>query len=260
MEPDPRTPSPFDPDPANPFLAAIGTGVTGPAMTPTSSIATDPSATALLAALGRLARDTRRALRIALLSRGERLPGPVQRYLEGTLNHLGQVREGFAISLRTADCRNSSELQDLVEELLIDWQWMGRLGIRWVPLDQPVQKPLAQVLAYAHARAALGALPRVPEAHVTFPALRRSYADIPVPRSPGEVLERIDEIERVVAVTLHGGVGGGGARRGADGKSEQPVHPLGRDRPSFRARLRRAYGFFETSAWLVEQVSSGTGP
>lgn len=254
METDPRIPSPFDPDPANPFLKAVGTGVTGPTVTPATSLETDPSASALLAALGRLARDTRRALRIALLSRGERLPGPVQRYLEGTLNHLGQVREGFAISLRTADCRNNSELRDLVEELLIDWRWMGQLGIRWVPLDQPVQKPLAQVLAYAHARAALGALPRVPEAHVTFPALWRSYADIPVPRTPGEVLERIDEVEQVVAVTLHGGPGGG-ARRGADGKTEQPVHLLGRDRPSFRARLRRAYGFFETSAWLVEQVS-----
>lgn len=259
MEPDPRTPSPFDPDPANPFLEAVGTGVTGPAVTPASALETNPSAAALLAALGRLARQTRRALRIALMTRGERLPGPVQRYLEGTLNHLGQVREGFAISLRTADCRSQSELQDLVEELLIDWQWMGRLGIRWVPLDQPVQKPLAQVLAYAHARAALGALPRVPEAHVTFPALRRSYADISVPRTPGEVLERIDEIERVVAVTLQGGAGGESVRPGAGREKEQPVRLLARDRPSFRARLRRAYGFFETSAWLVDQVSSGTG-
>lgn len=265
MDADPERPREFDSDPANPFLEAVGTGTPGPRLTPVSPLETDPPAGALLAALGRLARDTRRALRLALLGRGERLPVPVQRYLEGTLNHLGQVREGFALSLRPGDCRSPSELRDLVEELLVDWDWMGRLGIRWVPLDQPLEKPLAQVLAYAHARAALGALPRVPEAHVTYPALRRSYADIPVPRSPGEVLERLDEIERVVATTLHGGMEGGGRPGRSGGANEQPARPRGEDRLSmnpvaFRTpALRRAYGFFETSAWLVEQLSSGRG-
>lgn len=202
-------------------------------------LGTDPSASDLLAALGRLARDTRRALRIALTHRGERLPATIQLYLEGTLNHLSHVREGFVLALRTDDCRDGVEMEDLVEEILIDWSFMTRLGIRWIP-GEALEQPLTQVLAYSHARVVLGALPRVPEDQVTFPAWNRSYADIPVPRSPGDILTRIDEIERVVAATL---AGAGGARGPAD-----PVQRLGRD------RLRRTYGFFETSAWLAGHV------
>lgn len=239
MIPDPKSPG-HPQDQGNPAPSPFTHPLVG-TIRVTSPLGTDPSAHELLCALGRLARDTRRALRIALLDRGRRLPSAVEPYLEGTLNHLTQIREGFALALRTDECRSQSEMEDLVREILVDWNSLERLGVRWIPACAAgLEQPVTQLLAFAHARVVMGALPRVPPELVTFPAWSRSYADIPVPRSPGDVLGRIDELERVISVALQAASGGGG--------HAEPVQRLGRD------RLRRAYGYFETSAWLVEQV------
>ncbi len=83
-------------------------------------------------------------------------------------------------------------------------------------------------MAFAHAYISLAVLPRLPKDKITFPQARGTYADIPVPGSGAEMVLRIEELERVIYRVL------GGARRQVE-----------------REPLRRTYGFFESSAWLV---------
>lgn len=78
--------------------------------------------------------------------------------------------------------------------------------------------------ALGHARLVLAFLPRLPDDAVRFPAGRRTYADIPVPRGPAELSERIDELERELWLTAIG-------------------HPAPRTDPGFR----RTYGFFDAA-------------
>ena len=78
--------------------------------------------------------------------------------------------------------------------------------------------------ALDHARLVLALLPRVPDDAVRFPAGRRTYADIPAPRGPAELAERIDELERELWLTAIG-------------------HPAPRTDPAFR----RTYGFFDAA-------------
>ena len=70
----------------------------------------------------------------------------------------------------------------------------------------------------------LAFLPSLPDDAVRFPAGRRTYADIPVPRGPAELSERIDELERELWLTAVG-------------------HPAPRTDPAFR----RTYGFFDAA-------------
>ncbi|MGZ6268937.1 MAG: hypothetical protein ACXWMU_00020 [Candidatus Limnocylindrales bacterium] len=78
--------------------------------------------------------------------------------------------------------------------------------------------------ALAHARLVFGLLPRLPQGAVRFPAGRRSYADIAVPRSPAELAARIEEIERELWRT-------------ATGRASQHEDPA----------FRRTYGFFDAA-------------
>jgi hypothetical protein len=86
-----------------------------------------------------------------------------------------------------------------------------------------------QLIAYQHALVALGMLPRLPAQAVTFPQPRPTYADVPVPAMPSQLLERIEEIERVLY------------RAGLVPADELAFEPL-----------RRTYAFFEASLWLVD--------
>ncbi len=74
----------------------------------------------------------------------------------------------------------------------------------------------------------MGVLPRLPAEAVTFPQSHPTYADLSVPGSPSELLERIEEIERVVY------------RASVIPLDELAIGPL-----------RRTYAFFEASSWLV---------
>jgi hypothetical protein len=78
--------------------------------------------------------------------------------------------------------------------------------------------------ALDHARLVLAFLPRLPDDAVRFPTGRRTYADIPAPRGPAELSERIDELERELWRTAVG-------------------HPAPRTDPAFR----RTYGFFDAA-------------
>jgi hypothetical protein len=84
------------------------------------------------------------------------------------------------------------------------------------------------LLYFNHALVALGALPHLPAQAVTFPQRRPTYADVTAPGLPGELLARIEEIERVIYQT-----------------EAMPTRALAYD------PLRRTYAFFEASAWLV---------
>ena len=97
----------------------------------------------------------------------------------------------------------------------------ARLRRRSSDLRRPEAWHLA---ALGHARLVLAFLPRLPEDEVRFPAGRRTYADIPVPRGPAELSERIDELERELWLTAVG-------------------HPAPRTDPGFR----RTYGFFDAA-------------
>jgi len=58
--------------------------------------------------------------------------------------------------------------------------------------------------ALAHARLVLAFLPQVPDDAVRFPGGHRTYADIPAPRGPAELAERIEELERQLWRTATG--------------------------------------------------------
>jgi hypothetical protein len=178
--------------------------------------------------LGEVADVARTLLAQALARGGDRVDD--QDKLDTTLRHLGDVREGFLITVRTSSFRSRSELRDLVRAILVDWRWLEPLGLKRTHPAAPLEKPVVQVIAFAHAAVTLGAMRHLPSEHVTFPHPRKTYADIPPPRSPGEVLERIEEMETVIARS-----------------AIKPLHRFGRE------PVRRTYGYFETGAWLIEQ-------
>lgn len=176
--------------------------------------------------MGHLAESTRSLL--ALLLDRAALSAEQRDLLDETLAHLLDVREGLILSLR-AGAADPQELQDLVRYTLgaMDWNWLEELGLEFLP-DETIHLPRIQLLAFAHSYLTLALLPRLPRRQITFPQ-PRSYADIPVPRRPGDVLERIEELERVLT------------RVQIRTSTEVFTGDV----------LRRTYGFFETSAWLV---------
>ena len=81
--------------------------------------------------------------------------------------------------------------------------------------------------AIEHARLTLAMLPATAATDVRYPVGRRSYADIPAPRSPSELVLRVEEIERTVWRLAAG------------------ARPTTHD-----GMVRRAYGFFDAGEWL----------
>lgn len=154
---------------------------------------------------------------------------------DATLPHLEGIQDGFRGWLR-ADSAGTAELRFLVAQqgairatdravdldaALAEAAAESRLPIRPNRLRRPEAWHLA---ALDHARVVLALLPRMPDEAVRFPAGRRTYADIPVPRGPAELAGRIDELERELWLTAVG-------------------HPAPRTDPAFR----RTYGFFDAA-------------
>jgi hypothetical protein len=54
------------------------------------------------------------------------------------------------------------------------------------------------ILAAGHARVVFSVIPSLPPEAVAWPRAHRTYADIPVPRSEVELLERVEELARVL--------------------------------------------------------------
>jgi hypothetical protein len=180
--------------------------------------------------LAEVANHTRRALGKMIADD----QGPGRLLAEGrsgqlakALSHIGEVREGFILSQRNASQITMSELRALVQHILTDWAWLQNFNLALDP-ERPLEPLGQQLVVYHHALVALAALPRLPAEAITFPQLRPTYRDVPVPAQPGELLARIEEIERMIY------------------RAEiQPVNTL--DYGPFR----RTYAFFEASSWLV---------
>lgn len=168
-----------------------------------------------------------------------------QLILQQARDHLAQVREGFVLSVRTAQLNEKSELRFLLERVLVDWTAFSReLGIdagqeptteQNEPLI-PVDDARQQLLSFGMAAIALGYLPKLPADQVTFPYSYNdppTYCDIPTPNTPGAMLSRIEELEQMVWRLMGGDMQGLlNQRYGA---------------------LRRTYGFFESSAHLARR-------
>jgi hypothetical protein len=187
-----------------------------------------------------LVRRTRELLD-ALAARGA-LPSGGADYLAGaTLPHLEGVRSGFTGWLR-ADAADLPELQWLLRQAAAIRVEGPRSAAERAAAEaeQHAEATAAErmgrtmpslrgaepwnLAALAHARVVLAWIPRIPEDKVRFPAGRRTYADIPTPRSPAELADRIDELERLLW-------------RVATGRVPAPANPA----------FRRTYGFFDAA-------------
>ena len=175
-----------------------------------------------------------------------------QLILQQARDYLSEVREGFALSVRTERVIRRSELRYLVDQVLLDWNsiW-DELGLTEEaqsdrsstamsshPSEQTEksspERIRHQLLAFGMAMTAFGHLPKLPAEKITFPhsySTPATYADISAPDTPGEMLVRIEELEqmiwRLMTVDLQLLLN---QRYGA---------------------LRRTYGFFEASAHLA---------
>jgi hypothetical protein len=186
-----------------------------------------------------------RELLDAVVSEGELPIGGADYLADTTLPHLEGVEAGFHGTLRSEHAplpelryllervgvlrvtppEDQAELDAAAAEASTETEALARLG-------RPARPRLARaepwnLAALAHARLVLAFLPRVPEGDVRFPVGRRSYADIPAPRGPAELADRIAELERQLW-------------RAATGR---PV-------PTLDPGFRRTYGFFDAAERL----------
>ena len=194
-----------------------------------------------------LARRTREVLDAAL-GDGSLPDGGAQYLSDRTLPHVEGVRNGFlgwvrsemadlaelryllgqVAAVRVDPAANDAERRAAEAEATIERTLAARSGRPGLRLHAPEPWNLA---ALAHARLVLAMLPRIPDDKVRFPAGRRTYADIPVPRGPAELSGRLDELERSLWRT-------------ATGRRPDPVDPA----------FRRAYGFFDAADRLGHQA------
>lgn len=180
-----------------------------------------------LRTLGRVITATHKTLAQAVHYPQKQPTHARQLQLFDTLEHMGEVREGFVLSQRMPLPLGLGELRKLIQHVLINWQWIEEMGLSMTPGDR-VELVDNQTIAYQHALVAIGILPRLPAQVITFPQPRPTYADLSAPAVPSELLERIEEIERVLY--------------------QAGLTPLGE--LAFDS-LRRTYAFFEASLWLI---------
>jgi hypothetical protein len=193
-----------------------------------------------------LARRTRELLDAAL-GDGTLPDGGADYLADRTLPHVEGVQAGFVGwlrseaagleelryllrrvgSLRVDGPANEAERRAAAAERLVEASAANRMGRE--PAGLRAAEPW-NLAALAHARLVLAMLPRLAEDAVRFPAGRRTYADIPVPRGPAELSDRLEELERALWRT-------------AAGKRPDPADPA----------FRRAYGFFDAADRLGVQ-------
>lgn len=188
-----------------------------------------------------LARRTRELLDV-VIGDGALPDGGADYLSDQTLPHVEGVQAGFVGWLRTdsaglgelryllarvgsmrvdgpaTDAERQAAAAEAAAELDLALRTGHRLG---AALRVPEPWNLA---ALAHARLVLAMLPRLPDEEVRFPAGRRTYADIPAPRGPAELSDRLEELERSLWRT-------------ATGHRPDPRDPA----------FRRAYGFFDAA-------------
>jgi hypothetical protein len=106
---------------------------------------------------------------------------------------MGDIRKGFIMSQRTSPRTTLSELRTLVQNVLMDWQWVQELNMALVSGSQ-IETLGQQLVAYNHALVALAILPRLPAEAVTYPQPKPTYSDVSVPVLPEEMLARADDL------------------------------------------------------------------
>ena len=176
-----------------------------------------------------------------------------QLVLQQARDYLADVREGFVLSVRTGQVTKRSELQFLLDRVLLDWSKLSHeLGLdggeeNGLAGDKPgqplpIERVREQLLAFGMAAIAFGQLPHLAPDQITFPysySAPPTYADIPTPDTPGETLVRIEELEQMTWQIM------------ASDVQELLKYHYG--------ALRRTYGFFEVSACMTRQESERFG-
>lgn len=177
-----------------------------------------------LLALGGLFVRTRQVLRSHLQQHGW-LPEEDVRFLaERTLAHVESMQEGFRWSLRATE----AELDEL---RYVISPFIPVADDDEEPDPRRLERPeMACMAAYLHSRIVMGMVPRVPRELTTFPD-GLPYRDIWPPRGPGELKDRLEELER-------------GIWEIATGRPPDAI---------YHGLHRRLYGFFEAGAWLGMQ-------
>jgi hypothetical protein len=184
----------------------------------------------ILRELARIVKFTRQMLAAKIQEREEAGWPPSSGQpgrLADTLEHMGEVREGFILSQRASPHVSLSQLRELVRHILLDWQWVRDMNMVLAPAGH-IEMLDQQLVAYNHALVALAVLPNLPAEAITFPQPRPTYRDVPAPVLPGELLARIEEIEAMLYQAEF-----------------RPVRSLD------YAPFRRTYAFFEASDWLA---------
>jgi hypothetical protein len=156
--------------------------------------------------------DTCRRTRVALLavvhhdhSDGDAVRDVLARE---ALSHVEAVLEGLLVLRRTGQF-SSEEQRELVQRAgILAPPRRGTVAGRAAELeaaneatqDGPRLRTIdgRTMLAAGHARVVFSVIPRLPADAITWPTHPRTYADIPVPRSEGELLLRAEELARVV--------------------------------------------------------------
>jgi hypothetical protein len=191
-----------------------------------------------------LARRTREVIEAAVID-GALPDGAGDLLADETLPHVESIQAGFRGWLRTEGI-GLAELQYLLLQLgtmrtdpavtpadrdaaaaeMIAELRMG--GHRPRPILEAAEP--WHLAALAHARLVLATLPKLADADVRWPAGRSTYADIPIPRGPAELAERLTELEQQLW-------------RLATGRLTPRTDPA----------LRRTYGFFDAAERLGER-------
>jgi hypothetical protein len=183
----------------------------------------------MLRRLMHVAEQTRKSMGQAAQSQTRSASPAQMEVMTDALGYLAQAREGFIITLRTPTSLTTTEMRALIERVMVDWDWLESMGLerQSEPEILPVEE---QLIAYHHSLLALGVLPRLPPEAVTFPGYRRTYSDIPVPTTPHETLDRLEEMERALSEV-----------EAADGDTDVWL----------KEAVRHTYGFFEATHWLM---------
>jgi hypothetical protein len=129
------------------------------------------------------------------------------------LNHVDAILDGLTFLAR-ARSFTSEELRSLVrragiieppprgspDALAAEREVAAERSSRDVAGDWPTVRRVdgATILAAGHARVVFSVIPTLPPEAVAWPRPHRTYADIPVPRSETELLERVEELARVL--------------------------------------------------------------
>ena len=148
-------------------------------------------------------RRTRLAL-LAVLREDDRDDTVRDVLAQEALSHIEAVLEGLVVLARTGQF-SGEELRSLVQRAgIVAPPRRGSADARAAEEEAAHQQPRLRridgrtMLAAGHARVVFSVIPRLPPEAVAWPRHPRSYADIPVPRSEGELLLRAEELARVV--------------------------------------------------------------